>query len=144
MMIDPKIEHFLEKADMNYLFCLLSKLEAGRLSQLPAYVRNKLGENFAVLSMQHVADNDIPDYITEIAEAELLAAQESGGIEPSPFDADEGVDSDLNEETIDDSLRFTNEPPEEVAKPWADDDDDDDDDDQFADDDDDDDLDDDE
>ena len=49
------------------------------------------------------------------------------------------MDNDLNEETIDDSLRFTNEPQEEVVKPWADDDDDDDDDDdQFADDDDDD------
>jgi hypothetical protein len=120
-MIDKKIENFLEKTDMNYLFCLLSKLEAGRLSQLPVYVRNKLGEKLSVLSMQHVSDNEIPDYISEIAEAELAMAQAQ-----SPFDLDDGSDSDLGEETYDDSLRLTDEPEPEPVNPFdvVDDDDD--------------------
>ena len=119
-MIDNKIENFLEKTDMNYLFCLLSKLEAGRLSQLPVYVRNKLGEKLSVLSMQHVSDNEIPDYITEIAEAELAMAQAQ-----SPFDDDDGSDSDLGEETYDDSLRLTDEPEPEPVNPFDSDEDDD-------------------
>lgn len=120
-MIDKKIENFLEKTDMNYLFCLLSKLEAGRLSQLPVYVRNRLGEKLSVLSMEHVAENEIPDYITEIAEAELAMAQAQ-----SPFDDDDGSDSDLGEETYDDSLKLTDEPEPEPVNPFESDDDDDD------------------
>lgn len=120
-MIDKKIENFLEKTDMNYLFCLLSKLEAGRLSQLPVYVRNKLGEKLSVLSMSHVADNEVPDYIAEIAEAELAMAQAQ-----SPFDEDDGSDSDLGEETYDDSLRLTDEPEPEPVNPFANDEEDDD------------------
>lgn len=120
-MIDRKIENFLEKTDMNYLFCLLSKLEAGRLSQLPVYVRNRLGEKLSVLSMLHVADNEVPDYITEIAEAELAMAQAQ-----SPFDDDDGSDSDLGEETYDDSLKLTDEPEPEPVNPFDNDDEDDD------------------
>lgn len=122
-MIDKKIENFLEKTDMNYLFCLLSKLEAGRLSQLPVYVRNRFGEKLSVLSMQHVSDNEVPDYITEIAEAELAMAQAQ-----SPFDDDDGSDNDLGEETYDDSIKLTDEPEPEPVNPFDDDDEDDDDD----------------
>ena len=68
-MIDKKIEDFLQKADMNYMFCLLSKLEAGRLSQLPAYVRDKFGKKVSVVAMEHVADNEVPDYLNDIEEA---------------------------------------------------------------------------
>jgi len=120
-MIDKKIENFLEKTDMNYLFCLLSKLEAGRLSQLPVYVRNRFGDKLSVLSMQHVSDNEVPDYITEIAEAELAMAQAQ-----SPFDDDDGSDSDLGEETYDDSIKLTDEPEPEPVNPFDDDDEDDD------------------
>jgi len=120
-MIDKKIENFLEKTDMNYLICLLSKLEAGRLSQLPVYVRNRFGDKLSVLSMQHVSDNEVPDYITEIAEAELAMAQAQ-----SPFDDDDGSDSDLGEETYDDSIKLTDEPEPEPVNPFDDDDEDDD------------------
>ena len=98
-MINEKIEYFLEKVDMNYLFCLLSKLEAQRLNQFPAYVKNKFGKRIPVLSMEHVADNEVPDYITELAEAELAREQEN-----SPFANEEAVE--YSEETIDDSKKF--------------------------------------
>lgn len=74
-MIDKKIEDFLQKADMNYMFCLLSKLEAGRLSQLPSYVRDKFGKKIAVVAMEHVADNDVPDYLSDIEEATIAMSQ---------------------------------------------------------------------
>ena len=72
-------------------------------------------------TMQHVSDNEIPDYISEIAEAELAMAQAQ-----SPFDDDDGSDSDLGEETYDDSLRLTDEPEPEPVNPFdvVDDDDD--------------------
>lgn len=74
-MIDKKIEDFLQKADMNYMFCLLSKLEAGRLSQLPNYVRDKFGKKIAVVAMEHVADNEVPDYLSDIEEANIVMSQ---------------------------------------------------------------------
>lgn len=118
-MIDPKIENFLEKVDMNYLFCLLAKLEAGRLSQLPVYVRNHLGDKFSVLSMRHVADNEVPDYISEIAESELVESQARAAKDP-----DDPADMDLAEETFDDSLNFTDEPKPEPVNPFGQDDED--------------------
>lgn len=101
-MINEKIESFLEKVDMNYLFCLLSKLESTRLNQFPSYVKHKFPEKITIMAMEHVADNEVPDYITELAEAELLAAQEA-----NPFNDDEGLD--LSEETVDDSDQFIEE-----------------------------------
>jgi hypothetical protein len=101
-MINEKIESFLEKVDMNYLFCLLSKLESTRLNQFPSYVKHKFPEKITIMAMEHVADNEVPDYITELAEAELLAAQEA-----NPFNDDEGLD--FSEETVDDSDQFIEE-----------------------------------
>ena len=99
-MINEKLENFLEKADMNYLFCLLAQLEAHRLLQFPAYVKQKFEDKITIMAMNHVAENEVPDYITELAEAELAAAQES------PFLEEEGVEE---EETVDDSKKFIEE-----------------------------------
>ncbi|HPA24711.1 MAG TPA: hypothetical protein PKU76_04670, partial [Candidatus Cloacimonas sp.] len=76
-MINEKLESFLERTDMNYLFCLLAQLEAHRLLQFPAYVKQKFEDKITIMAMNHVAENEVPDYITELAEAELAAAQES-------------------------------------------------------------------
>lgn len=100
-MINEKIESFLEKTDMNYLFCLLAKMESHRLSQFPVYVRNHFEDKIPVLSMNHVAENDVPDYITELAEAELEMARMQ-----SPFGPDDIMEGDSDEETFDDSSRF--------------------------------------
>jgi hypothetical protein len=113
-MINEKIESFLEKTDMNYLFCLLSKLEAHRLSQLPVYVRQRFQDKLAVISMNHVADNDVPDYFAEIEEANQAMAQME-----SPFSDEEG---DLGEETIDDSRQHIEELAEEEEETEKDED----------------------
>ncbi|NLW18687.1 MAG: hypothetical protein GXY81_03250 [Candidatus Cloacimonetes bacterium] len=99
-MIDEKIENFLQKADLNYLFCLLSKLEANRLSQLPSYVRQKLGEKLAVVAMEHVADNDIPDYFAEIEEANRLAEEAASPFMDDEEELDENYDEDALEEDM--------------------------------------------
>lgn len=98
-MINEKIENFLEKVDMNYLFCLLSKLESQRLNQFPSYVKHKFPDKLTVMAMEHVADNEVPDYISELAEAELAMQREE-----NPFRDDEGMD--YIEETVDDSDKF--------------------------------------
>ncbi|MCK9557602.1 MAG: hypothetical protein PHQ78_07765 [Candidatus Cloacimonetes bacterium] len=102
-MINEKIEGFLEKVNMNYLFCLLSKLEAQRINQFPSFVKNKFDKKITVLSMEHVAANEVPDYINELAEAEQAMAAERALFE----DNEEG--DDFTEETIDDSAKFARE-----------------------------------
>ncbi|MBW6513282.1 MAG: hypothetical protein K0B87_00780 [Candidatus Syntrophosphaera sp.] len=114
-MINEKIESFLEKTDMNYLFCLLSKLEAQRISQLPTYVKQRLPEKIAVISINHVAENEVPDYFAEIEEANIAMAQAN-----SPFPDD---DSELGEETIDDSKDHIEELVHENLDSYPDDDD---------------------
>ncbi|GAB1468128.1 hypothetical protein MASR2M64_08340 [Candidatus Cloacimonadota bacterium] len=101
-MINEKIESFLEKVDMNYLFCLLAKLESQRLNQFPTYVKHKFAEKITVMAMEHVADNEVPDYITELAEAELAMQREE-----NPFGDDDGFE--YTEETVDDSEKFIQE-----------------------------------
>ncbi|HPF08515.1 MAG: hypothetical protein PHU99_04465 [Candidatus Cloacimonetes bacterium] len=142
-MINEKIEGFLEKGNMNFLFCLLSKLESQRINQFPSYVKQKFDKKITVLAMEHVADNEVPDYIAELQEAELAMATKR-----TVDDDDEGIE--FGEETIDDSAKFTHdfeqsdvseyESFEEVKDPFANNDDEDADDDDFDDDDDDDDL----
>lgn len=102
-MTNEKIEGFLEKVNMNYLFCLLSKLEAQRINNFPSFVKNKFDKKITVLAMEHVADNEVPDYINELEEAERAIAAERALYED---DDDAG---DFGEETIDDSAKFARE-----------------------------------
>lgn len=120
-MLNDKIESFLEKTDMNYLFCLLSKLESQRLSQLPAYVRQRFPEKIAVTSMHHVAKNEVPDYFAEIEEANLAMASVN-----SPFQDDE-AEGDMAEETFDDSKEHIEELAHEDLDSYDDEEDEDDD-----------------
>lgn len=116
-MINKKIENFLEKTDLNYLFCLLAKLESQRVSQLPTYVRQRFTEKIAVLSIDHVASNEVPDYFAEIEEANLMMAQMA-----APFNDEE---IELGEETFDDSEDHVEELMRDNLERYADDEDDD-------------------
>ncbi len=102
-MTNEKIEGFLEKVNMNYLFCLLSKLEAQRINQFPSFVKNKFEKKITTLAMEHVADNDVPDYIAELEEAERAMAAER-----AMYEEDDEA-GDFGEETVDDSARFARE-----------------------------------
>jgi len=119
-MINKKIETFLEKNNMNYLFCMLSNLEVQRINSLPSYVKQKFSTKITELAMEHVAENEVPDYIIEIAEAEIAMAQET-----KPYD-DEDSDLILTNETFDDRAKYIEEIQEEspeTFKGFEDDDD---------------------
>ncbi len=102
-MINNKIETFLEKGNMNYLYCLLTNLEIERLNKLPSYVKQKFAVKLTELAMEHVSDNEIPDYLAEIAEAEAAALTAAMEREQDNYDYEPLMD----EETIDDSLKLT-------------------------------------
>jgi len=61
----PMVEEFLEKHNMTYLFLLLANLEAERLSMLPFTVRKSFQGNIAKVALEHIAANEIPDYVIE-------------------------------------------------------------------------------
>lgn len=65
-MINPSIEKFLENHNMNYLFCLLANREIQRLNDLPDFLKAKFEGKLTEVAMNHIAINDIPDYIEEI------------------------------------------------------------------------------
>ena len=69
-MLNKKIEQFLEENNFTYLYLLLANLEAERLSNLPYSVKRNFKEKITNLALEHIAINDIPDYIIE--ELELM------------------------------------------------------------------------
>jgi hypothetical protein len=125
-MINKKTEEFLEKTDMNYLFCLLSKLESQRLSQLPTYVRQHFPDKIAVTSMNHVADNEVPDYFAEIEEANMLMAQQNAMFSDEEVEGETGETFDDSEEHIEElaheNLDSYNDEDDDEEYDFADDD----------------------
>ncbi|MFO7660141.1 MAG: hypothetical protein R6V77_04445 [Candidatus Cloacimonadaceae bacterium] len=84
-MINKRIETFLEHTNMNYMFCLLSNLEVQRMNSLPPYVKQKFEQKITEIAMDHVAQNEVPDYMMDIEEAR--AEMEKLGISMDEFDA---------------------------------------------------------
>lgn len=72
-MLNSKVESFLEKHNMNYLFLLCANLEVRRLTDLPNFVKEKFDGKLTEVALQHVANNDIPDYVIEEEEEEPSA-----------------------------------------------------------------------
>jgi hypothetical protein len=64
-MLNPKVEQFLEKHNMNYMFLLCANLEVKRLSSLPNFVKEKFEKKLTETALEHVAENEIPDYAVE-------------------------------------------------------------------------------
>lgn len=110
-MKDDKIDAFLQKTNMNYLFCLLAKLEGQRISNFPTTVKQTFSKKLSVIAMEHVADNDVPDYLDELAEAERIMAQRLAEEE----DDDDGIQ--FTQETYDDSARYTQGYEEQIEVP---------------------------
>jgi hypothetical protein len=64
------VDEFLEKNNMTYLFLILANLEAERLNNLPESIKKKFDKKITELALEHVAANQIPDYIVEEEEEE--------------------------------------------------------------------------
>lgn len=84
-MINKRVETFLEHNNMNYMFCLLSNLEVLRINALPPYIKQKFDRKITEIAMDHVAQNEVPDYIEDIeeAQAEMLRL----GLTPEEFES---------------------------------------------------------
>jgi len=63
------VDKFLESNNMDYLFCILAEKEAGRLSSLPDSVKKSFKEKPTTMALQHIALNNVPDYIVEEIES---------------------------------------------------------------------------
>ena len=64
------VEKFLEDNNMTYLFLLLANLEAERISNLPFSVKRVLQGKVTTNALEHIAANDIPDYVVEVEDDE--------------------------------------------------------------------------
>lgn len=62
---DQVVNDFLENHNMTYLFLLLANLEVDRISNLPYTVRKKINGKITSAALEHIALNEIPDYIIE-------------------------------------------------------------------------------
>jgi hypothetical protein len=84
-MINKRVETFLEHNNMNYMFCLLSNLEVLRINSLPSYIKQKFDRKITEIAMEHVAQNEVPDYLMDIEEAKL--EMERLGLTPEEFES---------------------------------------------------------
>ena len=66
----PTVEKFLEDNNMTYLFLLLANLEAERISNLPFSIKRVLQGKVTTNALEHIAANDIPDYVVEVDDDE--------------------------------------------------------------------------
>ncbi len=63
--MNPKVDEFLEKHNMTYLFLLMANLEVERLNNLPYTIKKQLKGKLTNIALEHVAENIIPDYVVE-------------------------------------------------------------------------------
>jgi hypothetical protein len=84
-MINKRVETFLEHTNMNYMFCLLSNLEVLRLNALPSYIKQKFPNKITEIALDHVAQNEVPDYLMDIEEARAEMARL--GLTPEEFES---------------------------------------------------------
>ena len=61
-MINEKMQKFIENNNSTYLYLILANEELKRLSQLPYLTRKKMGKKLTTLALEHIAENNIPDY----------------------------------------------------------------------------------
>lgn len=59
------IDKFLETHNMDYLFCILADKESDRLTSLPDSIKRRFEEKITTMSLNHIALNDVPDFIIE-------------------------------------------------------------------------------
>lgn len=63
--MDPKVDKFLEENNMTYLYLLLANLEVERLNNLPFTIKKQLKGKVTNIALEHIAKNNIPDYVME-------------------------------------------------------------------------------
>lgn len=74
--MNPKVDKFLENNNMTYLFLLMANLEVDRLNNLPYTVKKQLKGKLTNIALEHVAENNVPDYVLNEALEQMEAEQE--------------------------------------------------------------------
>ncbi len=74
--MDNKVEEFLEKNNMTYLFLLLTNLEVERLSNLPYTLKRSFKKKITEMALEHVAANEIPDYAVNNSEEDIFKEED--------------------------------------------------------------------
>jgi hypothetical protein len=97
---------------MDYFYCILAEKEADRLSRLPDSVKKSFKEKITTIALNHIAQNDIPEYevsdyetIVEVEEPEEETVVQvlSDSLENYPDDTnDYDDDIDDDDDDIDD------------------------------------------
>ncbi len=90
------IDSFLENHNMDYLFCILAKHEAERLTDLPESIKKGFKGKLTTIALNHIALNEVPDYLVEQFEQEL--AENRGN---SDFEYEEEYENDMSKFTED-------------------------------------------
>lgn len=63
--MNQRVDKFLDDHNMTYLFLLLANLEVERLNNLPFTMKKQLKGKITTIALEHIADNDIPDYVMQ-------------------------------------------------------------------------------
>ncbi|HHE38019.1 MAG TPA: hypothetical protein ENL20_05540 [Candidatus Cloacimonetes bacterium] len=74
--MENKVEEFLEKNNITYLFILLANLEVERLSNLPYTLKRSFNKKITEIALEHVAANEIPDYVVENQEENIFEKED--------------------------------------------------------------------
>jgi len=67
-MLDKKVDEVLEKSNHNYLFLIMAKKEVERLRKLPKVIKDNFSKKITEMAIEHVANNNFPDYSLEALE----------------------------------------------------------------------------
>ncbi|MCD6329294.1 MAG: hypothetical protein J7M10_02900 [Candidatus Cloacimonetes bacterium] len=61
--MDSKLmQKFIEENNCTFLYLILANEELERISKLPFQIQKTFDKKLTTIALEHVADNDIPDY----------------------------------------------------------------------------------
>ncbi len=76
-MLDKKVDQILESLNKDYLFLIAAEKEAQRLRKLPNVIKEQFKKHLSQEAIEHVAQNNIPEYTIEDIEDETEEVVES-------------------------------------------------------------------
>jgi hypothetical protein len=96
------VDRFLESHNMDYFYCILADKEADRLSRLPDAVKKSFKDKITTIALNHIAQNDIPDYQVADYEMDSEVEEEEEEVFVSPPVISDNLENYPDESTDDD------------------------------------------
>ncbi len=69
-MLNKKVDQILESLNKDYLFLIAAEKEAERLRKLPKVIKEQFKKHLSQEAIEHVAQNNIPEYTIDDIEDE--------------------------------------------------------------------------